>query len=428
MLERREYLHCLKFFNEAVRETHPELVLADEELFKLTNKGKFGPPGTLTRETLLSGLFRQALPRFMPSNTPPSDAPTMMPSAATTQVWQCRYIVRQCGFAGRAFRLPGEIVLGPDIAGGYLTAARSGETVHFTTEELFNAFLALNLHWTLRDLRGRCVRLLSDTEADDWRSNGESGRQGRWLSLYPSRRDRKKIFQFIEIYGYRFLSYPPNISPISDEWIARLKAIPCGPWHFLAGPYPGGLLARWEPPNPFFALGLPQVTDLREALMHPNDPSPQNLLMTRLAARQWAASGWDFLSEFNYQYQTFTRIVRCLLDRPLTPRRQDLNAGRKDSVRQALWALTRGLKGVTLDVSQEEDGTVVTSVNAELGLQSCYALLWETLPRGQRALLYCALPTCRGPFTPQRSDQVCCSPRCARALRSRRHRAKHTRR
>jgi hypothetical protein len=44
MLERREYLRCLKIFNEAVRESHPELVMAEEELFKLANRATFGPP------------------------------------------------------------------------------------------------------------------------------------------------------------------------------------------------------------------------------------------------------------------------------------------------------------------------------------------------------------------------------------------------
>ncbi len=71
MLERREYLLCLKCFNEAVRENHPQLILAEEELFELVNKGKFGSPAALTRETLLGGLFQQALARLTPSTTPP---------------------------------------------------------------------------------------------------------------------------------------------------------------------------------------------------------------------------------------------------------------------------------------------------------------------------------------------------------------------
>jgi hypothetical protein len=162
-------------------------------------------------------------------------------------------------------------------------------------------------------------------------------------------------------------------------------------------------------------------------LERPTDPLSQDSFLGRVAARQWASDGWDFLSEFNYQYQIFTRVLRRLLDQPASSPPRDMDTSYPNRTQDALQVLTHGLKGVNLYVSQKKDGAVVTSTSTQSGLQSCYALLWETLPRNQRALQRCALSTCPRPFIPQRRDQTCCSPQCARALRVHRHRSKRSR-
>jgi hypothetical protein len=343
----------------------------------------------LTADTLLAALIRYVLPRLSAVKTAGPDTPAIVPSIAEAWTWQSRYVVRRFRF-GQATLLPGEYLLGPDIAGDLLTITRTQETIRFTTEQLFNTFIRLNLRWTLRDAAGRCVQRLSDMEADTWKSDRRRTRRGRWLSLYPSRGDRKKIIRFIETYGPKFLRYPPEASPPSSEWIDRLNAIRGGPWQFMAGPYPGSILTILEAPHPLLSRGLPQITDLREALEHLTD-SPQDTFMARVTARQWASDGWDFLSEFNYQYQIFTRVLRRLLDQPAPSPPRDMGTSYPHRTQDALRVLTHGLKGVNLYVSQERDGAVVTSAHTQSGLQSYYALLWESLPRHQRALHRCAL-------------------------------------
>jgi hypothetical protein len=426
MLERREYLRCLKIFNEAVRESHPDLVLEEEELFKLANKATFGPPSMLTSETLLTALIRYAFTRPSIVKTPELDLPVINPSLAKARRGQCRYVVRRFR-VGQATLSPEEYFLGPDISGDLLTITRTQEPVHFTTDQLFNTFIRLNLRWTLRDAIGRCTGRLSDTEVDTWKSDRRRTRRGRWLSLYPSRGDPKKIIHFIETYGPGFLRYPPRAAPPSSEWIDRVNAIPGSPWQFMAGPYPGSLLTILEAPHPLRRRGLRQITDFREALEHPTDPFSEDSLLGHVAARQWAADGWDFLSKFNYQYQLFTRVLRRFLDQPAPSPPRDAGTSYPHRTQDTLRILNHGLKGVNLYVSQARDGAVVTSAHTQSGLQSYYALLWETLPRHQRALQRCAWSTCRRPFIPQRRDQTCCSPQCARALRVHRHRSKRSR-
>jgi hypothetical protein len=211
MLQRRDYLRCLTIFNDAVRETHPDLVMDDAELFRLLNKGTFGPPSALTVNALLSALVRRALARLTEPHASLPDGPAVAPSLAETQTWQSRYMVRIFRL-GQAGWLPGEHLLGPDISGNLLTARRTRETVHFTTGELFNVFNRLKLRWTLRDADGRCVRRLSDTEAEAWRSDRRRTNRRLRLSLYPSPGDRKKILHFVETYGPEFMPYPPQVS------------------------------------------------------------------------------------------------------------------------------------------------------------------------------------------------------------------------
>jgi hypothetical protein len=423
VMEGRHLHLVLDLINEAIPDSHADLRISRDRLRRLLDSGSFGPPAQLRSEDLLKGLLRHTVDRLI-TRTPP-ETPVIALSVIEGERLQIRYTVRVVS-PGPMMLLPYQALIDYDIGGRWLVATPTEGSLHFTTAELFAEFRDLDLRWTLRDAAGRCVRRLTDAAAAAWRSRAVTTRRRRWLSLYPSSTDRRKILTFLNHYGPRFLQYPPQASPPSMDWLERTRAIPDGPWAFLVGPNPGSLLARGGLREFFQYLRLPEFPSSADWFAPEHRAPPWAETLKRVAARRWAACGWDYFSEFNYQYQRFARTVRCLKDQPLPPPYQapgEYNA-QTEGVRQAMRALSEGLKGTTLHVHQVRDGTVVSSIGARGGLEACYAVLWETLPRYQARQQLCANPRCRQPFTPKRKDQTCCSTRCATAVRASKYRAK----
>jgi hypothetical protein len=390
MLRREDQLKILQVFNLAVQPIEPQLVLNEVDLTRLVDTEKaFGTPSTLTPESLLAGLIRHAFarisPRFQNASQPPQYGPPVSSSSDDLTI-RLRQKIRRVS-PEHCYLLPGERLIGDDLDGTYLTATLGTSSVRFNREELFNAFFTLDLKWTLRDRHFRLVRCLSDAEATVWKSQARARRTQ--LSLYPSPRDCKKILRFLESYGENFLPYPPDIlHPIATAFIDRLNAqclkLGYSPAEFLQ-----------QPPSVF-----------------------------RTHWRLWL--GWDYLVEFNYQYQTFARTVRYLTAQLLGCPASDTGDLTTEPLQEALTALSRGLDGVKLGVSRGQNGAFTTYVGFHNGLQQCYALLWETIPRYRSTFKQCALPRCGIAFIPSRKDQVCCSPQHAMRLRAQRaHRKRH---
>ncbi len=390
MLNREDQLKILRVFNNVIQPIEPRLTVNGADLLSLVEtKQAFGRPATLTAESLLAGLihraFLQISSRVQNARQLPQYGPPVSSSSDDLTI-RLRYKLRRVS-PGRGYLLPREQVIGDDLDGTYLTATLGTSSVRFNREELFNAFFTLDLKWTLRDRHFRLVRCLSDAEATAWKSQARARRTQ--LSLYPSPRDRKKIFRFLETYGENFLLYPPDIlHPIASTFIDRLNAQRlrwwCSPAEFLQ-----------QPPSVF-----------------------------RKHWRSWL--GWNYLVEFNYQYQIFARTIRYLTARLFQSPSKVAVPLTADPMQEALTTLDHGLDNVNLRVSRGQDGALTTDVDSRNGLQQCYALLWETLPRYQPAFKQCALPGCGRSFIPARKDQVCCSPQHAACLRARRaHRKRH---
>jgi hypothetical protein len=390
MINREDQLKILRVFNNAIRPIEPRLTLDGADLLRLVETEQaFGPLATLTADSLLAGLIRRAFlqistcvqnPRQLPQYGPP------VSSSSDALTVRLRHKIRRVS-PEFCDLLPCEQIIGDDLDGTYLTATLGTSSVRFNREELFNAFFTLDLKWTLRDCHFRLVRCLSDAEATVWKSQARARRTQ--LSLYPSPRDCKKILRFLEIYGENFLPYPPDIlHPIATAFIDRLNTqclkLGYSPAEFLQ-----------QPPSVF-----------------------------RTHWRLWL--GWNYLVEFNYQYQTFARTVRYLTAQLLGCPASDAGALTAEPLQEALTALSRGLDGVKLGVSRGQNGAFTTYVGFHNGLQQCYALLWETIPRYRSTFKQCALPRCGIAFIPSRKDQVCCSPQHATRLRAQRaHRKRH---
>jgi hypothetical protein len=388
MLEKTTQLRILQIFNRVVHPIEPRLVSDELELMRLVEiEQAFGAPATLTAESLLEGLLRRALvqisSRYRRITPPLQYDPPVSSSSDDLTMRRCSKIARLC--PGRSYLLPGEKIFGDNRDGTFLTATMTTKSVRFQKEDLFNAFLSLDLKWTLRDHHFQLVQCLSDAEAAEWKSQIQPHQTQ--LSLYPSPRDRKKIFKFLETYGENFLPYPPDTShPIASVFMDRFNAQRLRLWY------------------PF------------EEFIH------QPPLVFRTHWRFWI--GWNYLVEFNYQNQTFARTVRCLTGQMLQCSAQDQGTQDVEPVKEALTALGRGLDGVKLGVFRGQDGAFTTDVDAHNALQQCYALLWETLPHYQATFRQCALPGCGIAFIPTRKDQVCCTRKHAARLRARRARTK----
>jgi hypothetical protein len=235
MLSREDQLKILRVFNLAIQPIEPQLVVDGVELFRLVEKEHtFGSPAALTAEGLLAGLIHRAFQQhsLRVQNAPqsPQYGPPVSSSSSSDDltIRPCFKIGRLS--PGRSYLLPGEEILGDDLGGTVLTATRTTKSVHFHKEDLFNAFLTLDLKWTLRDRHFQLVRCLSDAEAAEWKSHASPRRTQ--LSLYPSSRDHKKIFKFLETYGENFLPWPPDIShPIASAFMDRFYAQRLSLWH-----------------------------------------------------------------------------------------------------------------------------------------------------------------------------------------------------
>src|SRR5262249_2593126 len=163
MIEKKDILKVLGFYNQVVQETSVHLCLGEAEVFHLINQDTFGRADTLTPNQLLQGLLRRA---FQETTSPPQGTHLPFPPV-TTRYSSVHYQIRDrhpC--AGRSPVLaPPEQEIGKDsVAGTILTATPLEAPVQFTGKQLFDAFVALDLRRALLDSQGRPVRWLTDWE------------------------------------------------------------------------------------------------------------------------------------------------------------------------------------------------------------------------------------------------------------------------